>query len=735
MAPSRSSDAIATDLPSPSPNLPQALKSAEDLRSEFRTLIMLLTLTAAINNNGHAILRYETGEVYRAPLEVTQRRGRRGVLDKKLLLDAFASIFVRDHEVIATAAASQPISVFAADGETQVWQLLAIQDDNDGYIVDENIKVRGITAIANPRGRIRRPWDPVLKPKKRQEFEGESCGEAKLARKGVPLPGLEGVEQLPTGKSSFKDISSENWSWIHKITATDDPTDHIATVADYYAACKQSATSNTTPDVPNTKNYMFSDFSRYLVASCWRKMRKRVIHWTSLGFLHILGKLDKARLQKIFDDHHTTLEPSSRMDTRLFEELRRMSAGSEDDVDVLGQIMKSYPISASEPQSSSKPARLIEALSQLQQGQSKHPLGAYTRDTCYEFHRLLVATIFCHGEMLKRFNKHYSDGNKKGCEQFANNILQVGTLLWRIAYSRLLFHHFSLLQAGAFLDLPTRASEYDYRAYASSFAHQCCGKHKDEGDRTKPDDNDIHLDGKNGNEAVGARQDHVHEGSGKGAAKGSEGWDETVGEVVDEQGSQEGAGAIGAHGGDQDEDKTVDEPADQGIDDDMDEEFRGMTRPLRSSTEGEVSEPGRALTFQRWIRLLVSHWASLEVITAHARDSPDIITMGVISIKHPDTAPDRGMKMNHWKTTIRELDPTLLVEPSDMDIFDGEAVISVLEKHMQTDDCHKIKVAFNYEPDDPNKFSAAHHCEMVMAGVITRATAPPEGTPRLLDQV
>jgi hypothetical protein len=212
MAPSGSSDAVATDLPSPSPNPPEALKSAEDVRSEFRALIMLLTLTAAINNNGHAILKYETGEVYRAPLEVTQRRG---MLDKKLLLDAFASIFVRDNEVIATAAASRPISVLAADGETQVWQLLAIQDDNDGYIVDENVKVRGVTAIPNPRGRIRRPLDPVHKAKKGQ---GESHGEAKSERKGVPLPGLEGVEQLPTGKSSFKDISSENWSWIHKIT-------------------------------------------------------------------------------------------------------------------------------------------------------------------------------------------------------------------------------------------------------------------------------------------------------------------------------------------------------------------------------------------------------------------------------------------------------------------------------------------------------------------------------------
>lgn len=99
-----------------------------------------------------------------------------------------------------------------------MWQLLAIQDD-DGYVVDQSARVKGITAIANPRGRIRRAWDPVHKAKKGQEFQGaESHGKANSKRKGVPLLGLEDVQQLPKGKSYFKDISSENWSWINKIT-------------------------------------------------------------------------------------------------------------------------------------------------------------------------------------------------------------------------------------------------------------------------------------------------------------------------------------------------------------------------------------------------------------------------------------------------------------------------------------------------------------------------------------
>ena len=80
----------------------------------------------------------------------------------------------------------------------------------------------------------------------------------------------------------------------------------------------------------------------------------------------------------------------------------------------------------------------------------------------------------------------------------------------------------------------------------------------------------------------------------------------------------------------------------------------------------------------------------------------------------PDTAANGGMKMNYWKTTIFQLNPTLLVESVDGEIFDYENVISTLENYMQTDCCHKIKNAFNYNPDGLDKFSATFHCEGVL---------------------
>ena len=91
---------------------------------------MLLTRVSAINNNGHAIVKYDVDETYPLLELPTQRRT---VLGKKLLLDA-AAIFVQDNEIVATAAASQPISIPVLSTSEEI-QLFVIQDDNEGYIV------------------------------------------------------------------------------------------------------------------------------------------------------------------------------------------------------------------------------------------------------------------------------------------------------------------------------------------------------------------------------------------------------------------------------------------------------------------------------------------------------------------------------------------------------------------------------------------------------------------------
>jgi hypothetical protein len=104
---------------------------------EFRTLVVLLTLATAINNNGHAILKQVYGEDYRAPLELTRRSSK---LDKRLLLSAFATVLVRDHEIIAAAASEETVDALvspASHSSSSVYQVLVMQDESAHAIQDE----------------------------------------------------------------------------------------------------------------------------------------------------------------------------------------------------------------------------------------------------------------------------------------------------------------------------------------------------------------------------------------------------------------------------------------------------------------------------------------------------------------------------------------------------------------------------------------------------------------------
>jgi hypothetical protein len=105
--------------------------------------------------------------------------------------------------------------------------------------------------------------------------------------------------------------------------------------------------------------------------------------------------------------------------------------------------------------------------------------------------------------------------------------------------------------------------------------------------------------------------------------------------------------------------------------------------------------------------------------------SSDEIAVGLLSVRHPDAATDGGMQMNHWD----RLSPALLMEPTHP-----------RGCHIHTPKPYAkwllhIKNALNYKPEDANKFSGNFHCEVLLAALITRATAPLEGTPRMLDQV
>jgi len=85
--------------------------------------------------------------------------------------------------------------------------------------------------------------------------------------------------------------------------------------------------------------------------------------------------------------------------------------------------------------------------------------GLYNRDTCFEFHQLLVSTLLSFGKGLDAYAKAFIN-YRKGPENFvdlANHAYQVYdcvSLLWIIAYSRILENHLKVLDDNKWIKLP-----------------------------------------------------------------------------------------------------------------------------------------------------------------------------------------------------------------------------------------------------------------------------------------
>ncbi|KIM71737.1 hypothetical protein PILCRDRAFT_16781 [Piloderma croceum F 1598] len=85
----------------------------------------------------------------------------------------------------------------------------------------------------------------------------------------------------------------------------------------------------------------------------------------------------------------------------------------------------------------------------------------YTRDTCFEFHQLLISTLVGYKAGLNKLSKAYNgkipDAQKlQKMVDYAKEVWQYGSLLWKIAYSQILKDHLSVLRRKGWLMLPVK---------------------------------------------------------------------------------------------------------------------------------------------------------------------------------------------------------------------------------------------------------------------------------------
>jgi hypothetical protein len=362
-------------------------------------------------------------------------------------------------------------------------------------------------------------------------------------------------------------------------------------------------------------------------------------------------------------------------------------------------------------------------------------LGAYTEETCFEFHQLLITAIFGFGKALRVLH----DNRNLACAERARYIqivVQLGNLLWRIAFSCILGHHLTLLQSGSFLSIPSRDEEEDYRNYAYFAPPFKASSKRPTYFRDQPTEV---IDGGEvrGKDAeTKANQEENGDGEGEAETKTRmEGAGECEGEA-ENVGEIEGEGRSGEA-----------ENLGETEDDDIGVEVHRMIHALPINDPNVDKGPlnvdklaaGRALMFQRWLRLLVNHWAALDIISAHGSKSSHDIQIKLVTAKHPDTYANQGMAMNPWRDTIRRLAAYLKSQPDSLEPgnqFDAELCISLLERYLKDKTpYHSLMKAFNYEPDNPNKFSGTYHCEAILAAIIYMGLHPEEGFPDLLGEV
>jgi hypothetical protein len=339
----------------------------------------------------------------------------------------------------------------------------------------------------------------------------------------------------------------------------------------------------------------------------------------------------------------------------------------------------------------------------------------YNKATCFEFHQLLVATLLSYGKALDKFMKalrsHRKKPNLQAVAHETDKVRTCTSLLWSIAYSRILENHLELLRKNGRLEVPVNRDFSHYR----NFTHF---------EREKKQE--IFTADKGGNE-----WEAVNASSASGLARGDEGGSSTsdnsaglAGEDVktqeiftadeDEDGGNkwEAVNALFASGlveGDEEGSSTSDNLA--GL---ADEDVEGGNEGEEiNALYAEEVPVGLANVYHRWIRLQVDRWHAIRKITSSLTRSPTPIDLTLLAIRH---VPPRlaTSVMNPWSSTISDL-----CQKADID---SGPVIDYLSDRIRREvkhtACNPIFKTFNPEPTESIMYTSRVHCEAALASLM-----------------
>ena len=201
-------------------------------------------------------------------------------------------------------------------------------------------------------------------------------------------------------------------------------------------------------------------------------MLRQITHWFSRATIRALMNQGEGGLLDSFDSCPFSL--STRQDTMLAGLL--IGKGTNDSEDILDILTRLCPDNGLLPDL----GKLRAACQSIQVGETPPPkrrpgTGWYTKDICFEFHKLLVSSLIAYANSLCILERVHSklhtlrnanitekaqdliDELQACLPDLFEQVLRCVHIVWRITDSRILRHHCKLLQACHVLAYPSKS--------------------------------------------------------------------------------------------------------------------------------------------------------------------------------------------------------------------------------------------------------------------------------------
>lgn len=314
----------------------------------------------------------------------------------------------------------------------------------------------------------------------------------------------------------------------------------------------------------------------------------------------------------------------------------------------------------------------------------------YQSDICFEFHKLLVGTVYRYRQALSELGKAYSD-SPEDTALLGNAIRRVFAYcqqLWTIAHSKAFEDHMEMLGHNNVLKQPILSLIKYYN------------------DRLQDSSRSDGIVGGSGPEETG---------QGTVAGEAGSGGDD----VDNESNAPTPAGASGPEGmgkGTAAGEAAGEAGSGESVDDELD-----------ALADGCVS----ADTFCKFIRLLVDHWQALENVIEFCDAQGFKITRDIrfalLDVPPPD--PSIAIRRETWEATIHDLK-----DESGLEDFQDDAFLQGLSdwvtqgesRTIDTPDCRRIRANFKhaFKVGDKDKdggcllFFSNFHCEALLGSLM-----------------